>query len=155
MQVKNIMDAGCVSVSEQASIKELIDCFRRVPRSTLPVVDSQGRLVGIVSLHDLIRHFLPRYMDLLPSLQFLGESKTLEKKMLGQILDPAFALLFLVHDVMVKKPVSVLETDSTFKAMALMIQHNYHHLPVTDRQGGFLGMVDQNRIILSFLNQAA
>ncbi|OPZ90873.1 MAG: inosine 5'-monophosphate dehydrogenase [candidate division TA06 bacterium ADurb.Bin417] len=154
MLVKNIMDDACVPVSEQASIKELIDLFQKGSRSTLPVVDSQGRLVGVVSLHDLIHHFLPRYMDLIPSLQFLGESKTLEKKMLGQILDPAFALLFLVHDVMVKKPAAVRETDSTFKAMALMMQHNYHHLPVLDREGRFLGMVDQNRIILSFLNQA-
>lgn len=151
MEAKELADRSCPSVREDASLVDLIDHFRQNPRTTLPVVDHEGIVTGVISLHDLVRHFLPRYIDLMPSLEFLGESRVLEQHLLAQIMDPTTSRLFLVHDLMVRKATVVQDTDSTFKALVMMIQHNLHHLPVVDKDRRYSGMIDQRRIILEIL----
>jgi CBS domain-containing protein len=154
MLVKELVDRSCPAISESASLKELVSIFEETDRTTLPVVDANRRLVGIVSLHDLVRHFLPRYMDLLPSLEFLGKAQVLEQQLLKQIMDPDTSRLFLVHDVMVNDFIAVNENDSTFKALALMLHKRYHHLPVVDSQMKYCGMIDQRQIILALMLRA-
>ncbi len=149
MCVKEIADFHCPMVLESFNLKELLTSFQKAERTTLPVVDRAGVLKGLISLHDLIKNFLPRYIELIPSLEFLGQTTVLEKRLLAQIMDPLTCQLFLVHDVMVKKVVAVKEDDSVFKAMVLMINNNYHHLPVVDEKKVCVAMIDQRRIILS------
>ena len=40
--------------------------------SSLPVVDEEGKVVGIISERDLIRALVPEYVDMLSSASFLA-----------------------------------------------------------------------------------
>lgn len=153
MLVKEIVDRIVPAVRESTTLNGFVAILKKTERTTLAVVDEAGTLVGIISLHDLIKHFFPHYIDLIPSLDFLGKAETLEQHLINQIMDPETGQLFIVHDIMISNCVSVNESDSTFKALALMIHQNYHHLPVVDDDMKYVGMIDQRSITLGFLSQ--
>src|SRR5579871_5431042 len=55
MRVRDIMTKSVVSISPEASVAEALDTMLRSKLSGLPVIDSVGRLVGVVSEADFIR----------------------------------------------------------------------------------------------------
>jgi CBS domain-containing protein len=154
MFVSEIVDRTAPAISESTSLNGFVTILKRTDRTTLAVVDGNNKLVGIISLHDLIKHFFPQYIDLLPSIDFLGKAQVLEHHLLNQIMDPETGQLFLVHDVMAGDIVAVREHDSTFKALALMIHKKYHHLPVVGDSMKYIGMIDQRTIVMSLLSAA-
>lgn len=151
MEVRTIVDRECPAISESASIRELVDRFRQTERTVLPVTNPAGGVVGVVSLHNLVDFFLPAYFNMLPSLDFLSETKVLEKNFLQQILDPVTSRLFLVNDIMIRPPITVGESEPAFKAMLMMEKNGIHHMPVIDEKGVYRGMLDQRKIILAYL----
>ena len=52
--VADIMDQKCVSLSVTDDKKTAVEVFRKYDRTALPVVDTHGRLAGIVTLDDVI-----------------------------------------------------------------------------------------------------
>jgi CBS domain-containing protein len=56
-KVEDIMTADCVTVKENFEIKDLIGIFRDKNFNSVPVVDDQGALIGIVAILDVIKLF--------------------------------------------------------------------------------------------------
>lgn len=54
LEVKDIMSKECVTIMEEMDVSALIEFFRESRFSTLPVVNSSNRLVGIVTLSDIL-----------------------------------------------------------------------------------------------------
>jgi CBS domain-containing protein len=54
-KAKDIMTIDCVSVRDDLDVDGLIDLFRAAKYKTLPVVDSEGCLVGIVTRSDILK----------------------------------------------------------------------------------------------------
>jgi magnesium transporter len=52
--VSEVLDHKCVSLSVTDDRKKAVEVFRKYDRIALPVVDTQGRLAGIVTLDDVI-----------------------------------------------------------------------------------------------------
>jgi len=52
--VSEVMDNKCVSLCVTDDKKRAVEVFRKYDRSALPVVDTNGRLAGIVTLDDVI-----------------------------------------------------------------------------------------------------
>lgn len=55
MQARDIMTTGVITVGPDAEVAEITKCLLDNRISAVPVVESDGRLVGIVSEGDLIR----------------------------------------------------------------------------------------------------
>ena len=55
MRAKDVMSCGVISVMADATVFDVAEILTGEHISALPVVDNQGRLVGIVSEADLIR----------------------------------------------------------------------------------------------------
>ena len=55
MQVRDVMTANVISVSAQATILEAARTMLRNRISGLPVVDAEGRLLGMVTEGDFLR----------------------------------------------------------------------------------------------------
>ncbi|HEB62299.1 MAG TPA: CBS domain-containing protein [Bacteroidetes bacterium] len=51
---KDIMSRGCITISPEADLNELLEILKRKGLHTVPVVDDDGVLKGIITLADII-----------------------------------------------------------------------------------------------------
>ncbi len=148
--VKDIMVTEVIAVQEDASVEELSKILVENKISGVPVVDKEGKLVGIATEGDLIvkdsdLHF-PRYFKLLDSiiyLESLNKFKANLKKYLGT----------RVSDVMSTEVKTVREDTPVSEAANLMIRHNINRLPVTDDNDNMVGIVTRSDIVRSMIRE--
>jgi len=57
-QVKSIMDNNPVAIGKRVSMSLVLDIFAKYDLDAFPIVDNEGRLVGIISDHDVLKAFL-------------------------------------------------------------------------------------------------
>lgn len=54
VKAKDIMTADCITVKKDMELGDLIDFYKKTKLTTVPVVDENGCLIGIVTLADVI-----------------------------------------------------------------------------------------------------
>lgn len=91
---------------------------------SIPVVDEQGRLLGIFTERDLAR------------LIAREGAKALEKKL---------------EEAMTRNPVTASPEDPLPELAHKMIEHGIRHIPVVDEQGKLLGVVSIRRVLRHLL----
>ena len=89
-RVADIMERDVVTIAPDATVHELVLLLRDKDLGGVPVVDGDGRLVGIVTEGDLVIEDadvrLPHYFELFDNLIYLGSQKKFKerlKKMVG------------------------------------------------------------------------
>jgi CBS-domain-containing membrane protein len=135
-----IMDPDVPSVTREEDAKKAIDLLAQTDLGAIPVVDSESKVVGIVSESDLVLSeeesdlHLPHYLNIMGGIVFIGSMKGFDEK-----LEKAFATN--VRDLMTADPVAV-TTDEGADSVAKKIADTHHnHLPVVDSEGRLAGMV--------------
>jgi len=135
-----IMDPDVPTVTREEDARKAIELLAKTDLGAIPVVDSENRVVGIVSESDLIlgeeesELHLPHYLNIMGGVVFVGSMKGFEEK-----LNKAFATN--VRDLMTPDPV-VAGTDDTAEMVAKRIAETHHnHLPVVDGDRRLAGMV--------------
>ena len=147
MKVKDLMTKEVISVSRTKPIKEVVQIFSESAFGSLPVVNQEKKIVGIITKKDLLMTFLPEYFDLLEDISFIEDFGLLEESLL---LEEG---LLLVDDVMSKKVVTIGEDESLFKAVALMVQSDVRRLPVVDKENKLVGIITQTHICQAILRK--
>jgi CBS domain-containing protein len=134
MKVADFMSRNVISVAQDAPILEAARLMVENKISGLPVTNSHGTVVGIVSEHDLLRE---RKKDAAPQnkhwLQLLLQHKerTFEDQGLSQRT---------VADVMTPNPFTVAPTSSLDEACHLIEQLGVKRLPVVE-DGKLVGII--------------
>ncbi len=108
------------------TIREVAALFIEKRVDTLPVVDQKGRLVGLITIMDVVQIFFPDFVSLLPNIDFV--------KNFGARKNPSTASLekveiLYVRDIM-GKPVAIEEESSLLRALSVMYRHNLSDIPV-------------------------
>ena len=116
-KVKNAMTKAVVSVSEDATIDEVFSLLLRHHVSGLPVVDSEDRIVGVVS-----------ELDLLMLLNNPESDKS------------------LVSDYLSGNVLTVEEDDPLTDVTELFLTHNFRRLPVV-RDGRLIGVISRRDLV--------
>ncbi|MFQ6024478.1 MAG: CBS domain-containing protein [Acidiferrobacterales bacterium] len=136
MQVKDVMRTEVKSVELGTSVKEAFDIMRKGRFRHLPVLDSGGKIAGIVSDRDL-RNVLVIYRDPGTGAEnfFATDDTTVDK-------------------IMVADPVSVAPDDDVAAAVKLIRDQQFGCLIVSenDRLVGILSYVDLLDVLLKLLN---
>ncbi|MFN2615983.1 MAG: CBS domain-containing protein [Thermoleophilaceae bacterium] len=137
--VRDIMDSEPASVGADTSIEEVIRVLRQHELPGVPVVDGDGRCVGIVTETDLVVPdpegdlHLPHYFELFGGLVFLEPLRRFEER-----LRKAFAST--AREMMTAEPDTV-APDATVQEAAQRIHDSGHNrLPVVD-DGRLVGVV--------------
>jgi CBS domain-containing protein len=148
--VKDIMVSEVIAIQKDASVEELSALLIENKISGVPVVDKDGRLVGIATEGDLIikdsdLHF-PRYFKLLDSIIYL-ESLNKFKRNLKKYLGTK------VEDVMSTDIKTVKEDTPVSEAANLMIRYNINRLPVMDKKDNMVGIVTRADIVKSMIKE--
>ena len=147
MLVKEIMTTKPITVTGSMEIIEAARLLLENRINGVPVVDDAGKLVGILCQSDIIAQQkklpVPSLFSFLDGYISLSSIKGIEKEV-RKIAATA------VLDAMTPDPVSV-SPDSTIETVAaLMVDHNFHTLPVVQdkRLVGVVGKEDILRTLL-------
>ena len=114
---------------------------------TLPVVDEQGTLVGVVRVRDLLDVFMPDFVHLLENIDFVHDFGAMENRSRRPLAEAAGLTM---ADLM-QPPVAVAESSGLLRALATMNKHGIRDLPVVDKAGVLVGIASLVDIAAAFL----
>jgi CBS domain-containing protein len=135
MKLKPYLKKMVISIQDDQLVSDAIEIFLENPIGMLPVVDKDSRLVGIVTLRDILHLVMPVSLDLLGDLDFIHDLGATEKA------KPTHEEMSMPMKKLMGPPISA-EIDFTlFHAAAIMTKHNIHDLPVIDHDGKLVGLV--------------
>ena len=143
LKAKDIMTPSPVTISPETGISDAVKLLLEKGFNGLPVVDGQGRLLGVLCQSDLI-----------------AQQKSLDMPSVFSLLDgfiPMFGLketerdiqritALTVAEAMSKNPVTATPETSLEELANLMVRSKYYSLPVVE-QGKVVGIVGKEDIL--------
>jgi CBS domain-containing protein len=138
--VQDVMERDPVSVSADAKVEDVVRLLRENELPGLPVVDGDGRCVGIITEADLVVPdpdgdlHIPHYVQLFGGLVFLEPLQRFEEK-----LRKAFAAS--ATDMMSADPDTIAPDATAREAAAKIHETGHNRLPVVDQDGRLVGVV--------------
>jgi CBS domain-containing protein len=138
--VKDVMTSRVISVVQDAPFAVIAAAFRQHRVSAFPVLDQDGRLVGVVSEADLLAKLALDDDDHLPkSIGGILHHQQLEK-----------ARATTAAELMTALPVTVTPGDTVEHAARLMYQRRVKHLPVVDAGYHLAGIISRADVLSVF-----
>ncbi len=140
MLAREVMTGNVVSVYENAMLAQAVDLLLKLKVSGLPVVDSEGKLVGILSEGDLMRRI---ELDTEPK-----RSKWLEFLLGPGRLAEDYVKTHARHvkDVMTRTVCTVAETTPLAEVVSTMNAHHVKRVPVV-RDGKPVGIISRADLV--------
>jgi CBS domain-containing protein len=137
MQVKDCMKRNVHTISPTASIRQAAGIFAEKHIGSLPVVDADGRLVGLLQLRDLLELVLPDFLKLLDDFDFVPNFGAVEERI------PSAEILARPVSEIMQEPVSVEAESGLLRAFALLRKHQLHDLPVVLKDKELVGIASR------------
>jgi CBS domain-containing protein len=147
--VSKVMAENPVILRDDMPVKEAVQLLLEKDISGVPVVDKNGKLVGVLSESDLIwkgagapqDHFIipPLFIGIADAFVYLRDNKQFEEEC-HKILAKT------VREAMTVNVVSISSTESMSSAAKLMLQKKVNRLPVVDG-GVVVGVITRHDIL--------
>ncbi|MBN1829030.1 MAG: CBS domain-containing protein [Deltaproteobacteria bacterium] len=145
--VKDIMTKDVVTVKTATDVAQAARLLLENHINGLPVVDDEGRVVGIICQSDLITQQksiqLPSLFTLLDGFVPLTSIKHLEKE-----IQKMSAVT--VADAMTSRPVTVGPDASIEDVATLMVDKKFHTIPVV-KDGKLVGILGKEDLLKAFI----
>jgi CBS domain-containing protein len=145
LRARDIMVPEPVCVEPSMTVRQLARVFEEHQISGAPVVDQEGRLVGIVSKTDLIRRCSEGTLDVPPAYLFEVLSE--------QGADDADVIpepLVCVEDFMTEDPLAVRPDTPAADIARAMFEGRFHRVVVVDDQRFPVGIVTSLDLLGAF-----
>jgi CBS domain-containing protein len=147
LKVKDIMSTKVITLNPETDITEAAKLLLENRINGAPVVDEEGRLLGILCQSDLIaqqkRLPLPSVFTILDGYISFTSMDQIQAQ-----VDKIAASK--VRQAMTKKPVTVGPEDTVEDVATLMVDSNYHTLPV-EENGILLGVVGKEDVLRTLM----
>jgi CBS domain-containing protein len=144
MKVEEIMTRKVITLNEWDNVSDIAKTLLKHNLTGAPVLDRQGKLVGIVTEGDLMRRnalvHLPTYIAVLDSSIYLESPEALKES-----LEKAVGVL--AEEVMTKEVFTALPEDDVQIIATKMIEDNYNPVPVVDKSGKLAGIISKSDIV--------
>ncbi|MEV3860653.1 CBS domain-containing protein [Streptomyces sp. NPDC050095] len=137
--VSDVMTQTVVGVGRDAPFKEIVDLMQEWKVSALPVLEGEGRVVGVVS-----------EADLLPKEEFRDSDPDRETQR-RRLADLAKAGAICAAELMTSPAVTVHADATLARAARTMAQLHVKRLPVVDAEGRLQGIVSRSDLLKVFL----
>ena len=111
--VGSLMTRTPVTIKPSDTVLEAAKTMDKLSIGALPVVDEEGKLVGIITERDLVR-------------RIIAKEKPYDTK---------------VEEVMTPKPLTVTPENTIEEAIRIMSKLKARHLPVVDEEGKLVGII--------------
>ena len=133
--VRDVMSTHVIAVREFATFKEIATRLREQRVSAFPVVDGEGRVIGVVS-----------EADLLPKEALEGDVPRVLRS-LGHRREESKITATTAADLMTKPAVTIGPDEPVTHAARLMYSHRVKRLPVTGEEGKLIGIVTRSDVL--------
>jgi predicted transcriptional regulator len=148
MKVEEIMTSKVITLSPDMGIIDAARILMDNHINGAPVIDVEGRIVGILCRDDLISQQkkipLPSFFPVLDSIIPLRSPRHIEKEM------EKITATTVAH-AMIPDPITV-KTDDDIEVVAeLMVDKKIHTIPVTDDDGCLVGIVGKEDILKTLI----
>ncbi|TPQ21448.1 CBS domain-containing protein [Streptomyces sporangiiformans] len=149
--VSDVMTQTVVSVGRDASFKEIVGLIDQWRVSALPVLEGEGRVVGVVSEADLLAK--EEFRDTEPVLLQARPSSTGDPFVARtrRLADLAKAGAVTAGELMTSPAITVRADATVAQAARIMAQRGIKRLPVTDVHGILQGIVSRSDLLKVFL----
>ena len=147
LKAKDIMTRAVITVSPDMEIVHAAKILLENRINGAPVMDETGKLVGILCQSDLIAQQkklpIPSFFTFLDGLIPLTSMKQIEKQVRKIVA-------ITVAQAMTPNPVTVQPDMNIEEVAALMVDHNFHTLPVVD-EGELVGIVGKEDMLRTLM----
>lgn len=149
MEVSHTMKRVVISTAPQTTVLEAAKLLIQKRIGTLPIVDSAGKLIGMVTIDDILDVFIPNYFDQIESLSFVhgfGALEDFQPKDFSEIDE-------VTVETLMRPPVFVEEGESIFRAATRLFRNELIDLPIVDSQGKLVGLASHVDVGVAFLKK--
>lgn len=148
MKAKDLMIPLQEYLTPDTTLKEAANILRTARRDEekigvkgLPVLDKDGKMVGFLSIGDILKAVFPSYMSLMNLGDFTWD---------GMVEDMARkAGNKKVSEMMTKKVISVPEDAPLMECVDHMIKNNVKRLPVLSKDGKVVGILYERDVFFA------
>lgn len=146
MKVKEIAVRDVVSIKPDDNARAALDLLFKMQISGLPVIDGQGKLVGMFTEKEILSYMLPSYIEKVGRFIYDENPKAIKKK---------FAELsnLKVSALMRKDVVTTSEDVALCEVARVMLTQKARRLPVVDKAGRVIGIVARSDVLMTFTKQ--
>lgn len=149
LPVRDVMTTDVLTVAPTDAVKDAMAALVRRGVDAAPVVDDDGRVVGLLSSGDLIvsesQVHVPTVLSILgATIELPGERKRFEE-------DLRRAVGGTVADVMTLDPFTSGPDDTLEDAATSLHVHDVSRLPVVDGDGRLVGIIARGDIIRAMI----
>lgn len=145
MKVKEVMIKKIITVKSGQTLAEAAKILVKNNVSGAPVVDTKGKLVGMLSEKDLFHALYPDVKDILSDVRlWLGKEKIERRVSLKRKIP--------VSQMMTKKVLAVGPEDEVLSAGSKMLTAKIHRLPVVKNKK-LIGIVSRRDIFRNLLKE--
>ena len=140
MLVHEVMSTGVVTARKTDTVRSAVVKMLSRHFASVPVVEDDGRLVGIVTLRDVLLPLYPNYGDYIHDNVHSRDFVEMEdgyNEVLGR----------KVEEIMSQQPLTVAPHDPVLQAASYMGLKNFRRIPVVakDKLAGMVSIGDINR----------
>lgn len=139
--VKDVMSTRPVSVTADASFKELVGLLSELDVSAFPVVDADGRVLGVVSQGDLLAK---------EAMQDESHGWLEKTAVMAHRSERRKASGATAGELMTSPAVTVSAEDTAEHAAAVLYGHGLRQLPVVDAERRLVGIIGRVDVLAVF-----
>ncbi len=154
MKVKDCLSRAVITVERGMPLRRIIETFKKHVFHILPVVDSEGRIAGVITLNEITSVFQPEPAHIGEILKTVPLLDTLPETDINmEYLTPAMGVLVVADEIMTSNYFTISENDSISRAYSVMKSNGTKVLMVLDVKGKFRGIIGMFDIVYSMFRE--
>ncbi len=146
MKVKEVMVKDITSISPEIGCSEALVLLEKMQISGLPVIDENGKLVGMFTEKDILSYILPSYIEKVGRFIYEENPKSTKRKFME-------LSKIKVRQLMRKDVVTTTEDTALCEVARVMLTQKARRIPVVDKSGKVVGIVARCDILKAFAKE--
>lgn len=138
MTVGDVMSTGVVTAKATDTVRSVVGKMLGRHCGAIPVVDDEGKLLGLVAVRDVIIPLYPNYGDYIHDNVHSRDFEEMEEGYPDVMKKP-------VGDIMTKNPLTVAPQDPILQAASYMGLKHFRRIPV-EENGKLVGMISMGDV---------
>ena len=152
MFIKDVMSKEVITIGKDENLVQLIAKFRKYNFHTLPVIDENKKILGVISSEDIMKVCLPHNPVLENLLKSTHLYDTEEEDILEMDLPEELGTTVKVSDIMDVNVVTIEDSETIAGARKQMKLLNVQRVPVT-RNKELVGFITLFDIIIALFKE--